>query len=109
MKASKRCSPGNASLNLRGTHSSSSSRTRLAHVPSQLKCGNRLLARDGREVIQEFIEGIAALQIFIQSLDRHSRTDEDWHATQDFGVRVHDLADVYHRPRMIRRGPQALS
>src|SRR5436190_13261253 len=89
--------PGNASLNLRGTHSSSSSRTRFAHILAQFERSHGLLACHGREIIQKFIEGISGFQIVIKRLDRNARAYEDGHATQYFRIGVHDFSDVYHR------------
>ena len=51
---------------------------------------DRLLARDGREVIQELVEAVAAFQIIDEIAQRYPRAYEDRSASEDFGIAVDD-------------------
>ena len=58
----------------------SSSRTRTGDhaLACEFESGDRLLACDRRELLQEFIQSVSALEIVEQRLHRHPRPDEDW-------------------------------
>jgi hypothetical protein len=51
---------------------------------------HRLVAGDGREIVEEFVERVAGLQIVVERFDRHPRADEYWGPTQHFAVTVND-------------------
>ena len=58
------------------THSSSNSRIGFRHLTAEFKRCHRLVAGDGREIVEEFVERVAGLQIVIERFDRHPRADD---------------------------------
>ena len=47
-----------------------------------------MLASDGRELPQEFMERVTSLEVVEQRLHWHSCANEDWRAAEDLGVTV---------------------
>ncbi len=60
----------------------------------QLRC---LLAADGREVIQKFIERLARFEVIEQGLSGYTSTDEYRHPTENIIVSYDDLFEVRYR------------
>ena len=56
----------------------------------ELESGDGLLASDGRELPQEFMERVTSLEVVEQRLQWHSCANEDWRSAEDLGVAVND-------------------
>lgn len=72
------------------------------------ECGNRLLSRHRGEIVEEVRQGMATFDVVDQSLDRHTRSDEDGCPSEDLGIALNDLLDVLHVEmiaRSMRYGP----
>jgi len=54
---------------------------RLGHFPGQFKRRYCLFTSHGGEIVQELVEGITALEIIVEILDRYSRANEHRSAT----------------------------
>ena len=57
-----------------------------------LQSRERERAAHGREVVQEFLEGVSAFDVVDQRLNRDPRSDEYRRAAQDVGVGVNEQA-----------------
>src|SRR3989442_8166593 len=86
-----------------GRFSSNRTRTRQQGVARDVQRGNGLLALDRRELPQELIKRLAALEIIKQRLDRDSSADEDRCAPEDVGVTVNDGSSSRHGSLSIHR------
>lgn len=69
---------------------SSSTRTGEQRVASGIQRRYRLFPRDGWKLAEEFMEGLAALQIIEEALDGHSGPHEDGRSAEDLWIAVHD-------------------
>ena len=88
--------PANSAARARGRFSSSRTRTGQNGIPSRIECGNRLLLRDRRELIEELVEGLSPFQIVEHRLNRHPRAAEDRHTPRDLRVAVDDRERIDH-------------
>src|SRR5215469_10170378 len=79
-----------------GSCSSSSRRISRDGLVREVKQGDGLLAFHRRELVQEFVEGVSAVEVIEQRLNRHSRTDKDGQTAQDLGIPTHDLVQFHH-------------
>ena len=63
-----------------------------------LESRNRLLSGHSREIVQEFIQRIAALEVIEQGLERNARAHEDRSAPENLRIAVNnggmDVIDV---------------
>ena len=76
---------------------------------SGLEGGDRLIARNRREVVQEFVDTVSALEIVDQVAQRDSCTNENRDSAQDLRVAVHErapkqrfLSDLAHGWSVVR-------
>src|SRR5690242_2701873 len=77
---------GKSAHRTRGTHSSSNSRIewRQQRFARFLERGERLLLFNGREMIEELVQGVPVLEIVEERLHRHARPPEAGSAAHDF-------------------------
>jgi hypothetical protein len=69
-----------------GTHSSSNTRMRERQIPCLLKrCDGKFTCNAG-EILQKFIERIAALEIVQQRLKRHASSGKAWGASHNLRI-----------------------
>ena len=71
-------------------------RTSQQRSARELEGGESLVALDGWELMQEFVESLATFEIVEQRLHGHARTDEDRRTAENFGIAVYDLAELGH-------------
>jgi hypothetical protein len=67
------------------------SRGRLARA-----CRDSLFALYRWELVQKFVERVAAFQVVGQGSKRHPRTDENRRSAEDVGIAVNDLVELCH-------------
>ena len=60
-----------------------------------LECCDCLIARDRGEVVQEFVEAVAALQVVDQVAQGAARADEDGCSAENFRMAVHDRISIF--------------
>lgn len=74
----------------RGTHSSSSTRTTHHDGARLFQHGDGPFPAYGWEVVQKRVEGMLALKVVEQRLDRHMRANEDERTAEEFGITVNN-------------------
>src|SRR3989442_4844635 len=84
-----------------GRCSSRRTRTGQERIASEVERSDGLLAPDGRELPEELVEGLAALEVVEEGLDRDPGADENRRAAEDVGVAVEDLAELSHADRSV--------
>ena len=82
-----------------GTHSSSSSRTGFSHLAGQFERGNGVLTCHGGKIVQKLVKGIAALEVIVQRLDRHSRSNEHGYSAENVWIAMNDSGLGWHDRR----------
>ena len=69
---------------------------RNQQLPGLFQRGERLLARDGGEVVEEAGWRVGALEVVNECLQRHARSDKHRRSTQSLGVAVNGGAICRH-------------
>ena len=59
--------------------------------------GNRLRATNGRKLVEELVERLAAFEVIEQGLGRDSGSEKDGRSTKDVGVAVYYRGTHDHR------------
>lgn len=87
----------------------SSRRTRTGHhlVARILQSCNGLFAPHGRELMQEFLEGIAGFEIVEKRLNRHSRANEDRRSAEPIWVAMDHVLRETRRGRHLNQSTSA--
>jgi hypothetical protein len=60
----------------------------FGHLAAQFERRNRLLAPDGREILQELIKRVAGFEVVVERLYGHASAGKNRSSTQDFAVAV---------------------
>ena len=88
--------PRSCSRNVRGTHSSSSTRIRDQMPLGQLERRDSKVSWNRWEVVEKPLQSVPALDVIDQRLHRDPGTDEDRRSPQNFGVGMNDGGSVHN-------------